>query len=67
MAVKLILQSISNPALQYEVVGFDPKTKIATLAGGTYPGQLEVLDFTKETMTRRGYRLIKQEVQDGNG
>jgi hypothetical protein len=56
--MKMYLESLFSAA-RYEIVAFDKDTNTATLQnadGKTFT----VKDFTKETVTRLGYRFVKE-------
>jgi len=53
---KAYLQSAKNPALKFEILGFDDATKSAKIKGEH--GVFVISPFTKEKITKDGYTLV---------
>lgn len=55
---KLYLVSVQDPSKRYEVLSFDDHSKTAILRGRY--ATFEVTPFTKEKVTKDGYKLVTE-------
>lgn len=55
---KLILVSVKDPTLRYDVLSYNAETKTAVCKGRF--GEFDVKPFTKEKITRDGYTLERE-------
>lgn len=62
MSTGYVLQSTKKPGLVFEILAFDPATKVATLRGETNVEFTETID--KEFLKQFNYRVMKKEDGD---
>lgn len=58
--MKLYLQSIKVPDRRFEILSYDPATKLGQVKSPTY-GSTWTEDLSKETLSKLGYRVEKSD------
>jgi hypothetical protein len=53
------VESVKNPALRFEVLEYDPDTKIGKLQGGV--GAVFTRKISKDELEKLGYHIVKSE------